>query len=212
MSYMPVQIYEKSVIEQINNKALNYVKYLFKGNQSHGIRHVQRVLENAKNIADTEEGCDLLVVCLAAILHDCDDYKYFNTKANNNSRQFLSSLQQEYPNVITDAVISEVLLAINSVSYHDNGCKRLDNINARIVQDADRLDSLGVFGVIRAFTYIGEKGMTEIEGIKHIEEKCLHLYENLQTSGGRTIGKERHNFIKTFIKVCEMEYRNYNQI
>ena len=205
-------VYEKSEIEQIKIKALNYVQQLYKDNQSHGVRHVQRVLINAKCIADTEKDSNLLIICLAAILHDCDDYKYFNTEGNENTRRFLSLLQEEYPEIIRDEVIEEIIQVINSVSYHDNKFKRLENINAKIVQDADRLDSLGVFAIIRAFTYIGENSLSEIDGIKHIEEKCLHIYDNLQTVAGRKLGKERNEYIKAFIKECEREYGIYNQI
>ena len=71
--------------------AISYVELLFAGNaDGHGFDHTMRVYRNAMKIAG-KENCDRQIVALAALLHDADDYKLFETENNANARAFLVS-------------------------------------------------------------------------------------------------------------------------
>ena len=66
--------------DQLIEKAKKYIRELFKGNSGgHDAGHSLRVYSLAMRIADTQPECDRTVVALAALLHDADDYKLFNT-------------------------------------------------------------------------------------------------------------------------------------
>ncbi len=69
------------------DKTIEYAETLF-GNMSdgHDAAHTLRVFNNAMNIAEHYEDCDLMLVALAALLHDTDDYKLFATENNANAR------------------------------------------------------------------------------------------------------------------------------
>ena len=79
MSYVNL---EKEVIE--------YITDIFRGNaDGHDLNHSIRVYKNAMFIMEKYPNADRLVVALAALLHDVDDHKLFNTENNENARSFL---------------------------------------------------------------------------------------------------------------------------
>ena len=74
--------------------AIAYIKDLFANDHGgHDVDHSLRVYRNAMQIADTEPGCDRFVVAVAALLHDADDHKLFQTENNENARKFLTGQQ-----------------------------------------------------------------------------------------------------------------------
>ncbi|MBP5652695.1 MAG: HD domain-containing protein [Lachnospiraceae bacterium] len=132
---------------EIINAAITYVKNLFEGNSDgHGFDHTMRVYNNAMEIAK-EESCDTQIVALAALLHDADDHKLFDTVDNANARAFLAGHD------IDGETVEAVISAVNSVSFSKNRDKKPESIEGRIVQDADRLDALGAIGIARTFSY-----------------------------------------------------------
>ena len=63
-----------------------YVQALFAGNtDGHDAEHTLRVYRNALAIAAREKKCDMEIVSLAALLHDVDDHKLFQTENNANA-------------------------------------------------------------------------------------------------------------------------------
>ncbi|MCR5249942.1 MAG: HD domain-containing protein [Lachnospiraceae bacterium] len=53
---------------------------------NHDTGHAMRVYKVAMYLADHKNGCDRMIVALAALLHDADDHKLFDTKNNENAR------------------------------------------------------------------------------------------------------------------------------
>ena len=72
--------------------AKDYIAKLFEGHSDgHDLDHSLRVFSNAVAIACKEPPCDMEAVALAALLHDADDHKLFDTVNNQNARTFLES-------------------------------------------------------------------------------------------------------------------------
>ena len=95
--------------------ARTYIKRLFQNNAGgHDAEHTLRVYRNALLIAGQEPGCDLEIVLLAALLHDADDHKLFDTRNNANARSFLEE-QNVDPNKA-----ERIIAAINAVSFSQN--------------------------------------------------------------------------------------------
>lgn len=98
--------------KQIINLAKAYIEKLFADDYSgHDAEHSLRVYNNAVLIADTEPQCNRLIVSLAALLHDADDYKLFKTENNYNTRDFLMKQQVE------SEVVEQICEIINGVSF-----------------------------------------------------------------------------------------------
>ena len=151
------------------DEAVSYIEKLFEGNSDgHGADHALRVYRNAMAIAETEN-CDREAVALAAVLHDADDHKLFETKDNENARAFLNA-----HGVVGDEA-ERIIAVINAVSFSKNRDRKPDTIEGMIVQDADRLDALGAVGIARTFAYGGKHGRCIDSSIAHFHEKLLLL-------------------------------------
>lgn len=186
--------------EQIVAEAADYVRELFQGNSDgHGLAHTMRVYRTAMRLADGEPACDRLVVALAALLHDADDYKLFSTEDNAHARAFLTS------HGIGPETADRVLAAVNAVSFHKNKGKKPETPEGQIVQDADRLDAIGAVGIARTFAFGGKHGRPPEESIAHFHEKLLLLKELMNTAGARALAEQRHRFMEDFLREWAQE-------
>ena len=82
---------------------------------------------------------------------------------------------------------------------------KLDNINAQIVSDADRLDAIGAIGIIRTIEYGASKkrkfdDKTDNCTINHFYEKLLKLKDLMYTAEKKKIAIKRHEFLEMFLK------------
>lgn len=180
--------------------AIEYVEEHFRGNAGgHDASHALRVYRTAMALADTEPDCDRQIAALAALLHDADDHKLFQTADNANARSFLTSMGVESER------IERICRAINAVSFSQNRGRRPDTPEGRVVQDADRLDALGAVGIARTFAYGGEHGRTMDSSIEHFHEKLLLLKDEMNTSAGRALAEERHAFLEAFLEEYSKE-------
>ncbi len=180
--------------KQLVEEAIAYISDLFKDNSDgHDLDHSLRVYRNAMKIAEIESG-DKEIIAMAALLHDADDHKLFNTANNENARSFL--LKHGFVQEKIDRIIE----AINAVSFSKNRGKRPETIEGQIVQDADRLDALGAVGIARTFAYGGTHQRPLSSSIEHFHEKLLLLKDEMNTAEGKRIAEERHRFMEEFLK------------
>ena len=180
--------------KQIIDSAKLFIESLFNGDYSgHDAEHTLRVYNNALQIAETEQHCNRLIVSLAALLHDVDDYKLFNTKNNHNARTFLNEQYMDSESV------EQICEIINCVSFSKNRGISPTTIEGKIVQDADRLDAIGAIGIARTFAYGGAHGRSIMDSIKHFDDKLLLLKNEMNTEEGKRIAKTRHDYIKAFV-------------
>ncbi len=179
--------------------------------------HIQRVYNNALLISKTET-VDLLVVQLAALLHDIADSKFYDgdeTIGPLKAELFLKSQDVEV------STINHVIAIIKHVSFKGGNFKNEFTSNELdVIQDADRLDAIGAIGISRTFNYGGYKkraiydpailpklNMTKEEyksstapSINHFYEKLLLLSDKMNTITAKGIAKKRHNFMEFFLE------------
>ncbi len=179
--------------------------------------HIQRVWKNAKLIASTEN-CDMLVVQLAALLHDIADPKFHQGDeelALKVSRDFLESQN------VAEETIAQVLFIIKNISFKNrNELPEKLPAELQIVQDADRLDAIGAIGIARTFNFGGYKNnlmydptvlpnlnqsketykKSEGTTINHFYEKLLLLKDLMNTRKGKELAAERHQFMLYFLE------------
>ena len=187
-------------MESIIGKAKEYARKLLGDNcGGHDLQHTLRVYSNALEIAGTEPDADLFVVSVAALLHDVDDYKLFNTTDYKNARTFLRS------NGIPKEHEQRIIETIDSVSFSKNRDRRPPTIEGQIVQDADRLDALGAIGIARTFAFGGEHGRPMEQTFRHFDEKLLLLKDMMNTQAAKTIAQKRHEFMENYLKELNQE-------
>lgn len=199
---------------QIVENAFGFLKEIFKGDSSgHDYYHSIRVYNNAISIA-RKEGGNVFLIKLAALLHDVDDRKLFDTSDKlQNAQTFLKD------NCVDESLIDEVCKIIKAVSFKGTGSVIPDSIEGKIVQDADRLDAIGAIGIARTFAYGGHKGRTiydpnekpienmaaeEYENhistsINHFYEKLLKLKGLMNTDTALSIAENRHAYMEEFL-------------
>ncbi len=221
-------------IKEIIKETESFVKETFRQEGTgHDWWHIHRVRNLAKRLA-REEGADILVVELAALLHDIGDYKFFQGNEEAGTalvRKWLSSLK------ISPLFIDKIIEVTSQISFMhtlpNNQRNRKEkssltlNKELMIVTDADRLDAMGAIGIARAFTYGGffsrpiyepaikpNKCITKEEyktskapSINHFYEKLLKLKDMMYTNLGRKIAKKRHRFLKLYLKEFFKEWK-----
>jgi len=184
--------------------------------------HIERVRCNALYICEKEGTGDPFIIELAALLHDIPDEK-LNESAEKGTQKlnaFLSTLELSAD---SRERIKEI---IDSISFKGGRKMELPSMEAKIVQDADRLDAIGAIGIARAFAYGGKKGqqiynpeiltrdkMTEQEyrkgkstSINHFYEKLLKLKDLMNTETARNMAEERQNVMETFLNQFYKEW------
>ncbi|MCA6069067.1 HD domain-containing protein [Chryseobacterium sp. RG1] len=207
------------------DNTIQFVKEKLEGAEAgHDWFHIERVWKLSKKIAEKEE-CNVEVVELSALLHDIADPKFHNgdeTLALKISREFLESQNA------SEDVIEQVLFVIKNISFKNRGeaPKNLP-IELKIVQDADRIDAIGAIGIGRTFNFGGFKNnpmydpnikpslnMSKEEykksngtTINHFYEKLLLLKDLMNTSEGKEIAEERHDFM---LKFLDQFYKEWN--
>ena len=188
--------------ERIIEEAKKYINKLFMNNSDgHDAEHSIRVYRNACRISEGHPEADLMVVSLAALLHDVDDHKLFNTEDNMNARNFL-----EMQN-IDDDMIERICEVINGVSFSKNRGKRPGSEEGEIVQDADRLDAIGAIGIARTFAYGGKKGRSLKDSLQHFTDKLLLLKDEMNTEEAKSIAEARHVYMQGFLSEIQEELR-----
>ena len=186
--------------------------------------HVWRVWQTAERLARTERKADRVVVSLGALLHDVGDWKFHGGDEEAAPREAAKVLRHARAG---GEIVDRVAQVCREISYKGAGvADRPTSLEARIVQDADRLDAIGAVGVARAFAYGGAKGRLLYEpGVKpvlhgsfaaykkskshtinHFHEKLLLLKDRLHTREARRIARERHAFLGAFLKRFHAEW------
>ena len=186
--------------DMLTENAIAYVRELFKGDSGgHDAAHTLRVYQNAMRIAQAEPGCDREIVALAALLHDADDHKLFQTENYANARAFLNA------NAVPAERVERICGVIGGVSFSQNRGKIPDTLEGRIVQDADRLDALGAIGIARTFAYGGMHGRALEDSVRHFHDKLLRLRDGMHTQTARMLAAQRHAFLESFLRELDAE-------
>lgn len=177
------------------NKAMDFVRGIFAGDASgHDFDHTLRVFHMATRLA-IEEGAEVRIVQLAALLHDVDDRKLSPETCEGKLRavRFLKE------NGVDDGQIEKIVDIISRISFSAH-LEPPESIEGKCVQDADRLDAMGAIGIARTFAYGSSRGrrMHDPERldpnamIEHFYDKLLLLKESMHTATGRFLCSVRY--------------------
>ena len=210
--------------ELVIDNTIAFVKEtLINAEGGHDWFHIQRVLNNAKLISQTEDANNFIVQ-LGALLHDIADSKFHNGDETIGPKIATEFLESQH---VSSDVIEHVVKIIQNISFKGgNTEQQFHSAELDIVQDADRLDALGAIGIARTFNYGGFKGRAlydpEIEPklnmtkeeyktsnaptINHFYEKLLLLKDRMNTETGAKIAQKRHEFMEQFLNQFYAEW------
>ena len=189
--------------QEILNLTQAYIKKTFLDEGTgHDYFHIERVLINVRKILETENA-DSFLVELAAWTHDIGDYKLHDgvDKSEELITAFLQSIQVE------NDTINKVLEIVSQVSFSKGNTPT--TIEAKIVQDADRLDAIGAVGIARCFAYGGSVGnilynpydnSKDASSVQHFYDKLFKLKDLMNTETAKQIAESRNRYMENFIE------------
>ncbi len=166
---------------------------------------------NAIKIAK-KEGGDVFIIELAALLHDVEDWKTENA-GSGLVNKWLKDVNMDKE---TSKKINNIISKISfKGANHDD---KMDTIEGKIVQDADRLDALGAMGIIRGAQYgvsnqipyydplikpdpnASAEKIKKSTSINHYYEKLLLLKDRMNTETAKKMAVDRHKFMELFLE------------
>jgi len=216
----------------IDNKIINEIKdkakeFFVDASGCHDWSHVERVYGLAMSIAK-EEKADVNILKIAIYLHDigrkeemvtggkiCHAEKGVELAENILSRYNFDKKTKE-----------NIKHCILSHRYRNN--QKPATTEAKILFDADKLDSIGAIGIARDFLFVGhsgsnclytgnEKKLAKSNGnysFTNEDSALLEYYSVLKkvkskmlTKTAKKIAIERHNYMVSFFKRFEMEIK-----
>lgn len=187
---------------------------------AHDLAHINRVMHNARTI-QAKEGGDLDVIKAAVWLHDL-----INLPKSHPERHKASSFSAQKAKEILGSCIyypmekiEKVAHAIEAHSFSAN--IETQTLEAKIVQDADRLDAIGAIGIARCFAVSGALGRPLLNAddplcenrepddskyaVDHFFVKLFKLPETMNTVTAKDIAKSRVDLMRNFLQELKNE-------
>ncbi|KAI3421659.1 HD domain-containing protein [Psidium guajava] len=215
---------------EVVTKAEMLMEEHMRGNDaSHDAWHVFRVRDLALSLAG-EEGLasdpdSMEIVELAALLHDIGDYKYLR---DPSEEKIVENFLEEQG--VEESKKIKILRIVRGMGFK-NEIKGLAEKEVfpefGVVQDADRLDTLGAIGIARCFTFGGSRNKVlhdpaiqprsdlsqesymkkeEQTTLNHFYEKLLKLKDLMKTKAGRRRAEKRHKFMLEYLEEFHKEW------
>ena len=189
---------------------------------AHDLLHFERVVSLAKHLCKLENGNPEIVIP-AAWLHDFVIVPKDSPLRSQASRlsaekaiDFLKDIKY------TSSFYHEIAHAIEGHSFSAN--IEIKTIEAKIVQDADRLDGLGAIGIARCFAtagllkrsfYFSDDPFCEARApdddqytIDHFYKKLFKTAETLKTKSGLLEGQRRIEVMKSYLSSLKLEIQS----
>lgn len=186
---------------------------------AHDINHILRVVKNAKQILE-DESADTEIVIAAAWLHDCvilpkdhPNRKNASFLAAEKAGEFLSGI--EFPAEKIEAVKHAVEAHSFSAGISPT------TVEAKIVQDADRLDAIGAIGIARCLMIGGKLDRPlynprdplsknrppddSIWTIDHFYKKLFKLPAMMHTDTAKEEANQRVRFMEEYLQELNRE-------
>jgi uncharacterized protein len=180
---------------------------------SHDWDHTERVRRLCRRIGKKEKA-DLFVLDLAALLHDIgrgeEDRSNGETCHARSGARLARDLLMKHG--LERGLIRKVVHCVRTHRYRRKASPR--TLEAQILFDADKLDSIGAVGVGRAFLFAGEIGARlhdkdivlrdtrpytrEDTAYREYLVKLRRIKDRMSTREGKRIAAERHRFMVEF--------------
>jgi uncharacterized protein len=190
---------------------------------AHGWEHIERVYTLAQYLA-RQEGADSFITGMAALLHDLGRTSQGHDHKTQHHADLSVEMARELMNRYHIPVPAQEAIshAIAAHSFSRGIAPR--TLEAHVVRDADRLDSLGAIGILRwaitgtmrrtpqTHSYhpldpFAEDRLPEDERymLDHFYSKLLRLIEGISTETGRKLAEERTAFMRQYLDEFKKE-------
>jgi uncharacterized protein len=188
---------------------------------AHDLLHVERVRATAAEIARAE-GADVEVCETAALLHELFSYPKGHPESHRSGEVCAERAAALLRETGADAAFTERVAYAIRVHPFSAGIEP-DTLEAKVLQDADRLDAIGAIGLARLFATTTamrrpfyEPGDPFCErrtpddrsyGLDHVYRKLLRIPQGLHTETARTLAAPRVVAMTAFLAQLRSEIR-----
>jgi len=162
----------------------------------HSFAHVLRVLKVASYLAE-KEGADVEVVQVGALLHDVG---WSIGKPHHETGAELADKilkEMNYSKAITKAAVNIVL------HHHLDSRHKLGTLEEKVVWDADKIDMLGILGIVRAFHLLGKESFDLV--VKRAYKELKAIYPLLNTKSAKKVAEKRYRETVDLLNTLEKE-------
>jgi uncharacterized protein len=186
---------------------------------AHDYQHVLRVAAAAHTIA-IAEGADVEVAVPAALLHELFNYPKDHPESSRSGELCAERAEALLAGLAWPAARSASVGYCIRVHPFSRGIVP-ETLEARVLQDADRLDAIGAIGVARCFATGGaikrpfydpadplcrtHEPDDQRYCVDHFYRKLLKIPEALHTASARRIAEDRAAFMRSFLAELERE-------
>ncbi|MCS0631990.1 HD domain-containing protein [Telluria mixta] len=194
---------------------------------AHDLNHFERVWRNAQALLAQYREADALVVLAACYLHDLVNVPKDDLRRSSASRLSAGLARERLAALGFPAdKLAAIAHAIEAHSF--SAGVPATTLEARIVQDADRLDGLGAVGLARMFYIAGRMGSALAHGsdplaldralddksysLDHIEAKLARLPGMMQTDAGRRLAEARLATLTAFRTAFAAEWTGITHV
>ena len=208
----------KEIISKLRERV---EQYFSKDASGHNIDHLERTLKYALYL-QSKEGGDLVVVAVSAFIHDV--HRIMGAEENRfvSPKESLPVVAELLDGVdLTEKQKEQIFYAVEhheEYSFGEGGVQ-VQDIESKILQDADNLDAIGAVGIVRTFKYgmahnvvdydpnvplyqnEYSESVEDASTIHHINNKLLRLGEHMNTQTARELAKEKVKLMKDFMEM-----------
>lgn len=190
---------------------------------AHDATHFRRVWQTAQQIR-AGESADELVILAACYFHDIvslpKNHPQRQQASRMAARKALDILATDFPD-FPARCYAGIEHAIEAHSF--SAGIPAQTPEAKIVQDADRLEALGAIGLARVFAVSGALGVALFDGndpfaderdlndkkyaLDHFRTKLLSLPQTMQTEKGRELARHNADYLVQFMAKLSAELR-----
>lgn len=190
---------------------------------AHDLSHFRRVWATACRLAEGET-VDERVLIAACYFHDIvslpKNHPQRRTSSTLAAQKTLHILAQDFPDFPAECYPA-VAHAIEAHSHSANIAPL--TLEAKIVQDADRLESLGAIGLARVFSVAGRLNVALFNpddpfadtrqlndqryALDHFQNKLLGLPETMQTEQGKALAIHNARYLVQFMAKISAELK-----
>lgn len=213
----------ESIYQIIDNLRDKVKKYFSKDASGHNIDHLERTLAYALYL-QSKEGGDQIVVGVSAFIHDIHRILQAEKGRFVSPKESLPVVETFLQDIdITDKQKKHILYAIEHHEEYGFGVGGItvEDIESKILQDADNLDALGATGIIRTFKYgmahnvidydpnvplyqneyTEDKPKDDASTIHHINNKLLRLGEYMNTQTAKNLAQKKTDLMRQFMEM-----------
>lgn len=196
------------------------IRHFQNSRSSHDWEHTERVIKLAEHIARIEKA-DSRIVRFAALLHDIGRLAQDKSHGRKCHAELGAEMAPQFlkSTGIPAAEKARIIHCIESHRYR--GQTLPSTLEARVLFDADKLDSIGATGIGRAFLFAGEVGAKlhdpdidicrtksysrEDSAYREFLVKLRFIRDRMMTPAGRKMARRRHAFMMRFFNELNRE-------